>query len=280
MLRKKLFILPLFAFFVFVSCENSVNNQADQPVNAEPTKEIVVNEAQNVAVLAFTGPVATYEGYYKIMEMDDNEGLGKVAGDDVYRWNPNTGWHTWEDDLSNPAYPDAFFGHYTRGQQFFNAQGQIVKKARDAVGLNFYYTTSGHFGYVNDEPTGTSWDHGVDGSAAIVSQTMYFTGSGQYHKIWDGYYTSPDGTFDNDLVRFETIVNVNIEELVVSKDENGEKTAILYGDLTFEMLPWSAELSADGSDTVTGVLKNNGQVVQELSYDVVALLEIAQALKP
>ncbi len=191
-------------------------------------------------------------------------------------------WHTWEDDLENPAYPDAFFGHYKRGQQHINAQGEVVKKADDAIGIYFYYHTYGKWGYVDDDPTGTSWDHNLaseeNPAIAIITPNGYlFSGDANYHTIWDGYYTDNSGQFDNTLVRFETIVNMNVDELLISFDGS---TATMYGDLHFEMLPWSADLSANGEDTITGSLKYNGVDVAPLSFSVAELLAKAKSLVP
>jgi len=265
------------------SCENAadVNKTKIEPISIEPTQEVVSGEAENVAAIAINMQSRVILDHQEVMALDD-AALGKVSGDKVYRWNPETMWHTWEDDLNNPAYPEAFSGHYKRGQQHIDAQGNIVKKAKYAVGIYFYYNTSGKWGYVNDEPTGTSWNHNMaseaDPAIAIVTQDGYlFSGDAEYHTIWDGYYSDDSGRFNNTLVRFETNVLMNVDELLMSLDGT---TVTMYGNIHFDMLPWSADLTADGSDTVSGTLKYNGVVVQELSYSVAELVTKAKSIMP
>ncbi len=268
---------------VLTSCENAAdaNKAKIEPISIDPTQEVISNEAENVAAIAINMQSRVILDHQELIALDE-KALGKVSGDKVYRWNPETMWHTWEDDLNNPAYPEAFAGHYKRGQQHIDAQGNIVKKAKYAVGIYFYYNTSGKWGYVNDEPTGTSWNHNMateeDPAIAIVTQDGYFfSGDAEYHTIWDGYYTDKTGQFNNTLVRFETNVVMSVDELLMSMDGS---TVTMFGDLHFEMLPWTADLTADGSDTVKGSLKYNGVTVQELTYSVAELVSKAQSIMP
>ncbi|RMH65827.1 MAG: hypothetical protein D6677_01480 [Calditrichaeota bacterium] len=267
------------------SCENAADPGKDkvEPVVLEPTQEVISSEVENVAALAINMQTKVITDYQSLKADENKPSLQKSANPDkVYRWNPETMWHTWEDDLENAAYPDAFYGHYKRGQQHIDAQGNVVKKPDNAIGIYFYYLTFGKWGYVNDEPTGTSWDHNMSteanpGIAIITPDGYLFSGDANYHTTWDGYYTDNSGTYNNTLVRFETKVNMNVEELLISMDGT---SAQLYGTLHFEMLPWTADLSANGEDTISGTLKYNGVDVAPLSFSVAELMQKAQSLLP
>lgn len=283
MLNKKVTLAAsIVAFMALWSCGNTNASKAT-PTVVEPTQEIISSGTETVAALSINMQVAVIDDYNYVLSRDDQQSASfeKTNNrDKVYRWNPETMWHTWEDDIANSNAQDAFYGHYKRGQQYFDANGELVKKAKYSVGLNFYYNTHGKYGYVNNEPTGTSWDNFVGteetpGVAVKTSNGFLFQANGQYHTIWDGYYTDDTGTFNNDLVEFDTMVQAKIEELLISYDGT---TVKMYGTINYAMGPYSAELTGDGNDTVTGVLKYNGVDVQSLNFSVMELMAKAQTL--
>ncbi len=283
MLNKKVVLgIGAIAIMSLWSCENSASPKVT-PTSVEPTQEVVSSGTETVAALSINMPVEVIKDYNYVMSRDDQQSASfeKTSNrDKVYRWDPTTMWHTWEDDIANSNVSDTFYGHYKRGQQYFDANGTLVKKAKYAIGLNFYYTTHGKYGYVNDDPTGSSWDHFVGteehpGVAVKTNDGFLFQANGQYDTIWDGYYTDAAGNFNNDLVEFETKVEAKIEELLISYDGTSVK---MYGTIKYDMAPYSAELTGDGSDTVTGELKYNGVKVQDLSFSVSELMVKAQSL--
>ena len=164
MLNKKVTLAAsIVAFMALWSCENTNASKAT-PTVAEPTQEVISSGTETVAALSINMQVAVIDDYNYVLSRDDQQSASfeKTNNrDKVYRWNPETMWHTWEDDIANSNAEDAFYGHYKRGQQYFDANGELVKKAKYSVGLNFYYNTHGKYGYINNEPTGTSWDNFV-----------------------------------------------------------------------------------------------------------------------
>ena len=71
------------------------------------------------------------------------------------------------------------------------------------------------------------------------------------------------------------MLQAKIEELLISYDGT---TVQMYGTIHYAMGPYSAELTGDGSDTVSGVLKYNGVDVESLDYSVMELMAKAQTL--
>ena len=269
-LWNKLFIVVLVTSFFIISCESTnepANNEADLQT------ELATNEAKEITTFVFNSSFDVIKGHNELLAA---EGLGKVSADDVYMWYPETGWHIWEDEIAG----ENTYDHYKRGQQYFDFQGNTVKKLEAAVGMNFYFMREGSYGYVGDDPSGTSSLRKIGSEenpavALLTTDAFIFSSTGYYEKKWDGYFSS-DGV-DYQFVNWHTIVDVNIEQLVMAMTEDG-LSVTANGAIDFTMEPdWSAKITANG-DVASGVLMYKGAVVKELEYSVADLLVYAQGL--
>jgi hypothetical protein len=170
--------------------------------------------------------------------------------------------------------------------KFLDYDGNAVKSAEKAHTIMAVFESTGKYGYPGDDPTGVTWHYfvGSEESAAKYVRTergYVFYGLGIYNKIWDGYYTDQAGLYDHDLVRFETLVEVDIESLELLRHEYGSRDYLFTGSINLTFTPgWSAELSCTDGDVVTGSLKYNGVVVQPLEFTVEELIIMAEENMP
>jgi hypothetical protein len=281
MITKKLFIVGLLlTSFTFLACDNTTGNNEDNVRVIENSKDIVISEAQNVAAftLNVTSEVVTDFEDFKSGKYD---GLGKVTNPDrIYRWNPETMWHTWT--LKTEG--ENLSGTRFRAQQHLDAQGNIIKKGQDASGFIMYYINEGTYGYPDGSLSGTTWLHTM-GTAEnpvigmVVGNSYVMTGSGSYHKIWTGDYKANE-TDEYELVTIDNGVDITVDQFVASRDENGNESVSFIGDISYVFADWNVSLSCDGGDTITGELTKGGVFIQNLEYKVSDLMTLAGSLLP
>jgi hypothetical protein len=278
MLKRYLVIFVLFSSFIFVACENgndSVSNSTNPPQIAI-SKDIAINEAQNIAALSINASNHAIQDY-KVLSEQEN-GFAKVDADAIHRYDPVSKWHTWSRTISG----EALEGYSIRGQQYVNIRSDVNTRTWRASGIRMYYISEGQYGYVDGSPAGTSWLHKIGSPddpvmTTIVNNTYVFTGTGLYNKTWDGYYKANEED-EYELVRISTDVKIDIDQLTAGVDAEGNRINALFGNMYFNFAGWTVDLACDGSDTITGVMKYNGAFITNLEYSVIDLIAMAQSL--
>jgi len=282
MSSKKLLIFGMIlASLSFFACENGNSTKSDeqQPrILAETPENVAISETKNIAAMAINFSKTAVSDFLELKAKED--GLAKVTIPG-YTFDYNTMWHTW----NVPILGENLSGYRLRAQQFLNTKGVATARVSRASGALLYYITEGKYGFPDGSPLGTTWKHTVGSAESplygmLIGNSYLISGTATYHKTWTGYYSATGQEADYELVTIDNSVEINLGELTVSLNGDGTKTLSMVGTIDFAFADWSATLTCNGGDVITGVLKNQGFPVTTLAYPLADLLAMAENLLP
>lgn len=281
-MKRMILVLTVAATLSFFGCDSSQNSAADnnsQATAVQPSEKEVSAEAKNMAIFTVRLTTEAINAHKELIAQES--GLAKTNNPDkVYRWNPETMWHTWTHNIEG----ENLKGMRFRAQQHINAEGEVVKKASAAIGFRLYYISEGKYGYPDGDPTGTSWKQVIGSEeapiqTAVIGNEFIFSGKGSYNKTWDGYFSEDGQTESQKLVKLSTDLSVNIENLTVTTAADGTQNFSLKGKIDFDYNAWNVSLSCDGSDTMVGTISKDGTVLNNINYSVAKLASYINTLQ-
>jgi len=256
-MRTSKFILYFILLtFLFISCQQVTDPVSSNDSNKlKPTDQEI--QYQTNAILAGTFRLT---GEF-LTDYDQNASGGtesiSTEGDRSHSYQNGT--HTWKGTLTNPSYPDAYYGEYIAKLQYQDANGNVVSSARNAVSMSAYGDVWAEFGFVAPDPDqGDRTEHLIQGTWTHLRVTPIFNGSGKYERTWTGIYNNNKTTFHN-------VYKIQVNNLYFYHRNKGYS---LVGTIIISMDQYRAVVTCNGSSKAKVIVYENGKFKNKFNSDI------------